>query len=162
MSLEVVAGLLGSQLVRAVASDMATTLLCQALQYVVASMAPSQMDTGTGQAAVPAGTVASRTTAPELRALPTIEIVSAVAGRVRLRVHGVRDNAGRAAEVASTVRELNGVTSADTNPRTGTLLVHFNPRQTGVSAIVAALEPARPARRPRPAERTSHLRLVVG
>ena len=39
MSLEIVAGLLGSQLVRAVACEIATTLLCQGIQQAVTSVA---------------------------------------------------------------------------------------------------------------------------
>jgi len=78
MSLEIVAGLLGSQLVRAVASEVATTLACQALQHAVGTMAKSASATATVQAAIPA-----ITEAPALYALPTVDVLSAVPGRVK-------------------------------------------------------------------------------
>ena len=91
-----------------------------------------------------------------------MEVISAVAGRVRLRIHGLRDDAARAAEIEATIRALHGVTSAKANALTGTLLVHFNQTETSLGGIVAALEPPLPARRPRVTERAPHLRLVVG
>ena len=69
-----------------------------------------------------------------------------MSGRVRLRAPGVHGDAARAAEVAATVRALDGVTSAQANPRTGTLLVHFDPDQTSVRTIVAALAMPVPVR----------------
>jgi hypothetical protein len=167
MSLEIVAGLLGSQLVRAVACEIATTLLCQTVQQAVSSIAQPRPEVSASLTPASGGASLTSPTAglpmlTEPRALPTVDVVSAVAGRVRLRIHGLRDNAGRATEIVAAARALDGVTSAQANPRTGTLLVHFDPYQTSVPAIVAALEPPRPARQPRAVERTSHLRLVVG
>jgi hypothetical protein len=181
MSLEIVAGLLGSQLVRAVACEIATTLLCQTIEHAVTTVAqPRSTAAAAGPsgaavaaaparrsdaslAAAPAGRAAAGVTAaPVLRVLPSVEVVSIVAGRVRLRVHGLRDNAARADAIAATIGALPGVTSAKANATTGTLLVRFDQTETSVAAIVSALEPARPVGRLNTQERTSHLRLVVG
>lgn len=171
MSLEIVAGLLGSQLVRAVACEIATTLLCQTIQQAVTSVAQPRSaaaaDLTTSSAAGVTGAAVRRTSdglagAPELRVLPSVEIMSIVAGRVRLRVHGLRDNAARATEIVTTVNALPGVTSARANALTGTLLVHFDQTETSVADIVSVLEPARPVSRLSSPQRTSHLRLVVG
>ena len=140
MSLEIVAGLLGSQLVRAVASEVATMLACQAIQHAVGTMArPSAANTidsvpdigGAPTSPRPTTTVAE-TAAPELRALPNIDILSAIPGRARLRIRGLRDNAARAAEAVAAVRALDGVTAAEANPLTGALLVRFDPNRTDV------------------------------
>src|SRR4051794_37583344 len=156
MSLEIVAGLLGSQLVRAVASEVAVNLAARALQHAVGSVIqPTTPDAPTIQPAVP-----SRESTHLLRALPTIEVISSVPGRARLRVHGVRDDADRAAAVSARALAIDGVTSGEANPTTGTLLVHFDARRLDVAEIVEALEP--PARSSRPSRSTSHLRLVVG
>jgi hypothetical protein len=173
MSLEILAGLLGSQLVRAVASEMATTLACQAIQHAVGTMARPTSCTDIGQGTstqaspdlratpAPRGTT-SATSLRELRALPTVEVVSSVPGRARLRVQGLRDDADRAAELMASVQVLDGVISAEARPLTGTLLVRFDAKQTDVARIVAALEPPLPARPLRAADRAPYLRLVVG
>jgi hypothetical protein len=160
MSLEIVAGLLGSQLVRAVASEVATTLACQALQHAVGTMAKSASAAPIVQPSLASLGAAPAIAAPALYALPTVEILSAVPGRVRLRVHGIRDDAARSAESAAAVRILDGVHSADANPATGTILARFDPARIDVPEIVAALEP--PTRPRRLAREVGHLRLVVG
>ena len=167
MSLEIVAGLLGSQLVRAVASEVATTLACQAIQHAVGTMArPSTTDTDADLGATPVGprsTASIRESAtPELRALSNVEVLSAIPGRVRLRIQGVRDDAARAAAVVATTQALDGVIAAEANPLTGALLVRFDARQTDVAEIVAALDPPLPTRPLRATERAPYLRLVVG
>lgn len=172
MSLEIVAGLLGSQLVRAVASEVATTLACQAIQHAVSTMArpavalPSASDEGADLSVPPASPPSTATVGEpalaELRAVPNVEVLSAIPGRARLRIHGLRDDAARAAELVATVRALDGVTAAEANPLTGALLVRFDARRTDVAEIVAALEPPIPARPLRASERAPYLRLVVG
>src|SRR3954469_4563537 len=132
MSLEIVAGLLGSQLVRAVASEVATTLACQALQHAVGTMAKSASAASTPQAATP-----TIDEAPALYALPTVDVLSSVPGRARLRVRGIRDDAARAANVGTSLRLLDGVHSADANPTTGAILVRFDPERIDVPALVA-------------------------
>ena len=169
MSLEIVAGLLGSQLVRAVASEMATTLACQAIQHAVGTMARPSASTPTVSdadlSALPDGPrpiISPRQSAlPELRALPNVEVLSAIPGRARLRVRGLRDDAERAAEVVATVRAIDGVTIAEANLLTGALLVRFDSSRTDVTEIVATLEPPIPARPLRASERAPYLRLLA-
>jgi copper chaperone CopZ len=163
MSLEIVAGLLGSQLVRAVASEVATTLACQAIQHAVGTMARPAADIPViSDADVSAPTVGLReSAAPELRALSNVDVLSAIPGRARLRIRGLRDDATRAAEVVATIRAIDGVTIAEANPLTGAVLVRFDPSRTGVAEIVAALEPPIPARPLRASERAPYLRLLA-
>ena len=167
MSLEIVAGLLGSQLVRAVASEVATTLACQAIQHAVGTMArPSAADFDadlSSKMASPRPTPGiGESAAPELRALSNVEVLSEIPGRARLRVPGLRDDAARAAQVVATIQALDGVTAAEANPLTGALLVRFDPSRTTVAEIKATLEPPLPTRRLRASERAPYLRLVVG
>lgn len=177
MSLEIVAGLLGSGLVRAVASEVATTLACQVIAAAVGSMArPVSAAPDTATAPMPqAATAAPITptaapvsrTAPAAGALtlcatPTVEVLSAIPGRARLRVQGLRDDTARTAEAADTVRAVSGVTAVEANPLTGALLVRFTVGQTDVATIVEALEPPVRIRPLRAAERAPYLRLVVG
>src|SRR3954451_9540662 len=106
MLLEIVAGLLGSQLIRTVAFDVATGLLCQIIQSTVTTVARprgecqgSETDASPAPAA-PADAPSPVSTDPtprRLRALPSVEVIASVAGRVRLRVPGVRDDAAYAA-----------------------------------------------------------------
>lgn len=177
MSLEIVAGLLGSGLVRAVASEVATTLACQAISAAVGSMArpvlAGQVSPSTA-AMQPAAARPAEQTVPvaaqtatagaalTLCTTPSVEILSAIPGRARMRVHGLRDDAARATEVTNTVRALAGVTAVEANVLTGSLLVRFDASQTDVASIVAALEPPVRVRPLRAAERAPYLRLVVG
>jgi hypothetical protein len=170
MSLEIVAGLLGSGLVRAVASEVATTLACQAISAAVGSMArpmiaAPETETSTlmqATAAAPTARTAPAASVLTLCTSPTVEVLSAIPGRARLRVQGLRDDAARTAEAGNMVRAVNGVTAVEANPLTGALLVRFNTGQTDVATIVAALEPPARVRPLRAAERAPYLRLVVG
>jgi Heavy metal associated domain 2 len=169
MSLEIVAGLLGSQLVRAVASEMATTLTCQAIQHAVGSLARrstgSATDSVTDLSAMPAfprpTTSMGEDPSPELRALPNVEVLSAIPGRARLRIPGVRDDAARADEVVATIRALDGVTAAEANPLTGAVLVRYDAHRITLTEIVATLEPPRQTRPLRASARAPYLRLLA-
>lgn len=174
MLLDIVAGLLGSQLMRTVAFDVTTSLLCQVIQHTVTTATRPRSSARAAQPDPRPIRADSGPAAPEtlirpprpasgssLCALPQVEIVSSVSGRVRLRVPGVRGDAARAAEVAAMVRALDGVTSAQASSRTGTLLIHFAPDETSVPTIVAGLAQPLTAH-PRPAQGVPYLRLVVG
>jgi hypothetical protein len=63
-----------------------------------------------------------------------------VPGRMRLKQSGWRGAPGRAGRVAQMVRQVVGVTDATANPTTGSLLILFDPRQTGPEALIAFLE----------------------
>lgn len=159
MSLELVAGLLGSQLVRTVASEVLTNLACQVLQQAITAAVTTPCESAPREPALP--TIVVVEDAPRLRVLPTVEIVSATPGRVRLRVRGLRGDAQRADELSARLRALDGVTAAEAKALTGTLLVRFDVQRVTLAEIQAALEP-RPAARPRRTATERPLLRVVG
>ena len=155
MSLELVAGLLGSPLVRTVAGEVIASLATQVLQHAITSAV-------TAHASEPARpTIVIAEDAPHLRSLPSAEIVSATPGRARLRVHGLRGDTARADELTARLRVLDGIIAVEAKALTGTLLVRFDARRVTVPEIQAALEPRRPtARRERAAAGRPLLRVV--
>ena len=156
MSLELVAGLLGSQLVRTVASEVIVNLVTQTLQHAITAAV-------TAHGSEPARpTIVVAEDAPRLRAVPSVEILSATPGRARLRVQGLRGDEARVAELTARLRALDGVTAVDAKALTGTLLVRFDGRQVTLPEIQAALEPRRPAARPRRDTTDRPLLRVVG
>ena len=138
MSVELVTGLLGSQLVRAVASEVIAGLATQVIQQAITSAVAAHGS----EPARPTAVVADE--APRLHALPTVEIVSATPGRTRLRVQGLRGDQARADELSARLRALDGVTAVEAKALTGTLLVRFDARRVTLQEIRAALEPRRP------------------
>jgi hypothetical protein len=78
-----------------------------------------------------------------IAALPAVEVVSATPGRLRLQVAGARDRAEMAQALADAARALSGVRQAETNVRTGRLLVQFDPTALTGDAVVTAVEQAR-------------------
>src|SRR3712207_1586110 len=137
MSLELVAGLLGSQLVRTVASEVIANLATQALQHAITSAVAAHGS----EPARP--TVVLADDAPRLRALPSVEILSATPGRARLRVQGLRGDEARVAELTARLRALDGVMTVEAKALTGTLLVRFDGRRVTLPELQAALEPDR-------------------
>ena len=165
MSLELVAGLFGSQLARAVAGEVVTTLACQVLQHAITSAVTAPRESAPRAQAPreptrPAAVVAED--APRLRTVPTVEILSATTGRARLRVQGLRGDEARAIELSARLRALDGVTAVEAKALTGTLLVRFDARRVTRPQIQAALEPRRAAARPRRAATGRPLLRVVG
>jgi uncharacterized membrane protein YbaN (DUF454 family) len=57
----------------------------------------------------------------------------------RLRVHLPHWSGARSDDLAAQVHRLPGVVRAEANPRTGNLLILFEPRQTSVQALLDAL-----------------------
>lgn len=155
MSLELVVGLLGSQLVRAVASEVATNLASQVVQQAITSAVTVQRDEPTRPSVAAAG-------APRLRALSTVDVISATPGRARLRPRGLRGDASRAEELAARLWALDGVTAAESNPLTGTLLVRFDAERVTLPEIMAALEPRRADAHPDSGAPARPLLRVVG
>jgi hypothetical protein len=89
-----------------------------------------------------------------IAALPSVEVVSATPGRLRLQVAGVRDQPAMAQALVDMARALPGVQRAEANVRTGRLLVQFDPKSLTSDAVVAAVEQAR-ARAFGPAQRVA-------
>jgi uncharacterized membrane protein YbaN (DUF454 family) len=63
--------------------------------------------------------------------------------RGRLRVHLPYWSETRGEQIVAAVLRLPGVTSAETNPLTGNVLIRFEPEQTGVAALLEALPAVR-------------------
>ena len=155
MSLELVAGLLGSQLVRTVASEVIANLVTQAVTSAVTT-------TLTAHGSEPSRPMVVAEDASRLRVVPSIEIVSATAGRARLRVQGLRGDEARADELTARLRALDGVMAVEAKALTGTLLVRFNARRMTLPEIEAVLEPRCPAARSRGNATARPLLRVVG
>jgi hypothetical protein len=81
---------------------------------------------------------------------PEPAVVHAVPGRVRLHLPAHSWEAW--SQVELTLRQTRGVRSARANPRTGNVLVYYDPRATNPAALAAALRggAAPPAPPPRP------------
>jgi hypothetical protein len=60
-------------------------------------------------------------------------------GRLRLRLPGLKRSRDRAEQLAAIARQVPGVTGATANPRTGSLLVLFDPARTGCALILDRL-----------------------
>jgi hypothetical protein len=59
-----------------------------------------------------------------------------VPGRLRLKLRALKHSPDRAEQLAATARQVSGVTNATANPRTGSLLVLFDPARTGCALIL--------------------------
>ena len=156
MSIELVAALLGSQLVRTVAGEVLVNLVGQALTQAITSAITASGREPTRP------TIVVAEGAPRLRALSNVEILSATPGRARLRVHGLRGDAARADELSARLRALGGVAAVEAKPLTGTLLVRFDGRRVTLPEIQAALEARCPAARRRGDATGRPLLRVVG
>jgi hypothetical protein len=93
-----------------------------------------------------------------------IAVLSDVPGRLRFRFVDAADNATRALVVA-TLRNMPGITAAQANSTTGSVLVHYEASLVDVAQILSAVEPVRRSTRImdpvlRRAERPSYLALV--
>ena len=179
MVLDLVVRLFGSQAVRMLATEVAVALACQAAQYAAGSVAQKavgrrKVPTSTPVSVVPEPT--QRTTLSRdvrakqpptpadatLHAVPAVDVVSDIPGRVRVRVHGILNNAARARDVEAMLRMLDGVRTVDANPRTGTVLVQGDPDKLSSAPLVSAFGPVPASRVCRPADCPPHLHLVVG
>ena len=58
-----------------------------------------------------------------------------VPGRLRVRVPSVKGNAGEASSLEKRIRSQRGVKDVQTNPLTGSVLVHYDPVITTVSTL---------------------------
>ena len=62
-----------------------------------------------------------------------------IPGRLRLELAQIRRDSGRTQEVQAAVSRISGVTSANANSVTGSLLIHCNTSQVDARAIVHAM-----------------------
>lgn len=73
-------------------------------------------------------------------AIPIIEVVHRLPGRLRLRLWWLREHAERAAPVADAVSDLPGVIRAEVRRYTGSILVEYDPARADEESIIAAVE----------------------
>jgi hypothetical protein len=64
-----------------------------------------------------------------------------IPGRLRLRIPAARDNPRLLRDIKEFVAPIAGVRQVDTNPRTGSVLVHYDPRQLRRAAEDLAQRP---------------------
>jgi len=177
-----VAVLLASPLLRMVAGELALSLVCQLVQTAACSAArraarrrrePERAPAVAGTVNSPRAAAASEDTQrrrssarePVIQPVATsssVDVVSAVPGRVRLRVRGLRHDEARAREIEATLSTLAAVTMVRANPLTGTVLVHGEPEHLSAATLQAALALPTPKTVGPLAIRVRHLRLVVG
>lgn len=69
-----------------------------------------------------------------------VTVLSAMPGRIRLHVTGVRGNPTRADALSTTLFSLPGVESANANPLTGNILICYNPRNVHQTHVLAAVQ----------------------
>lgn len=63
-----------------------------------------------------------------------------VPGRLRIRLSGVKGNRDRAHSIQLELEVLAGVTDAESNIRTGSVIVRYDPKLTNVRAVLLALD----------------------
>ena len=77
---------------------------------------------------------------PSQRLLSTIRVEAYVEGRIRVRSTWFVDNPDLQKQVEAYVRSFTGVTKADINPLTGSLLIEYDGEQLRTKPGLAALE----------------------
>ena len=56
-----------------------------------------------------------------------IQVVHALPDRVRLKLHRLKNNMPYAEELQRRLHDVQGITHLETNPKTGSLLIHYDP-----------------------------------
>jgi hypothetical protein len=82
---------------------------------------------------------------PRLRLVTSTRVVSAVGGRMRLEVTGLKSDPLRAAELETTLATIAGVERVVASATTGNVLIEFDPTITTIDAVRAAIDPQLPA-----------------
>jgi hypothetical protein len=62
-----------------------------------------------------------------------------VAGRLRVRVPAVKGSSENAARVKDLLQAVEGVSAAEPNLTTGSIVIHYDPQSTGGALILATL-----------------------
>lgn len=63
-----------------------------------------------------------------------------VPGRLRIRLSGLKGNRDKAHSIQLELTVLAGVTDAESNLRTGSVIVRYDPKLTNVGAVLSALD----------------------
>lgn len=64
-----------------------------------------------------------------------IQIVHALPDRVRLKLHRLKNNMAYADEIQNHLHKVQGITHLETNPKTGSLLIQYDPAVLEVLAL---------------------------
>ncbi|MGP0594397.1 HMA2 domain-containing protein [Nitrospira sp. T9] len=56
-----------------------------------------------------------------------IQVVHALPDRVRLKLHRLKNNMAYAEEIQRQLHQVQGITHLETNPKTGSLLIQYDP-----------------------------------
>lgn len=96
-----------------------------------------------------------------LQALSAVQVVSALPGRARFEVAGLRGQPELARGVADDLTPLAGIERVEASPKTGRVLVHFDSAAQSVATLAIALERARASRLIRSGPGSRQLAAVV-
>jgi heavy-metal-associated domain-containing protein len=81
-----------------------------------------------------------------------IQVVHALPDRVRLKLHRLKNNMAYAEEIQRRLYNVQGITHLETNPKTGSLLIHYDPTVLEMLAlhpsISSTLGPSSPEVKP--------------
>ena len=108
-----------------------------------------------------AGPADAPTTGLLLSPVQAVQVVSAIAGRVRVQVAGLSGQATLARRLEREIGALAGVLEATANARTGRMLVQFDPAVVRVETLVGAIDRTRAASLPSTPSQTRRLAAVV-
>lgn len=64
-----------------------------------------------------------------------IQVVHALPDRVRLKLHRLKNNMAYAEEIQRRLHNIQGITHLETNPKTGSLLIQYDPTVLDVLAL---------------------------
>ncbi|GJL59105.1 MAG: hypothetical protein NPIRA03_19620 [Nitrospirales bacterium] len=64
-----------------------------------------------------------------------IEVVHALPGRVRLKLRHLKNNMAHADEIQRRLHKISGITHLETNPKTTSLLIYYDPTVLEVLAL---------------------------
>jgi Heavy metal associated domain 2 len=64
-----------------------------------------------------------------------IQVVHALPDRVRLKLHRLKNNMAYADEIQRRLHNVQGITHLETNPKTGSLLIQYDPTVLEVLAL---------------------------
>jgi hypothetical protein len=98
---------------------------------------------------------------PRVRMVSATTVLSETPGRARLQVAGLRGDPARAAAMGASLRGLPGVRRVDISALTGNALIHYDPSETSLARIRAALEGPRLVARGRSPLSEQHTAMIL-
>ena len=68
-----------------------------------------------------------------------MSVMHHVPGRLRIRLSGMKGNPSKAHSIERNLSVITGVIQAESNPRTGCVIIRYDPRSTNLHAVIASL-----------------------